>query len=39
MNTSLAQETHAARERAFSMPLEEIDPSDSQLFVDDTVGH
>ena len=29
----------AARERAFSMPLEEIDPSDSLLFADDTIGH
>ena len=29
----------AARERAFAMPLEEIDPSDPQLFFDDTVGH
>ncbi|MFN7642814.1 MAG: cytochrome P450 [Burkholderiales bacterium] len=29
----------AARERAFSMPLAEIDPSDSLLFADDTIGH
>jgi len=29
----------AARERAFSMPLEQIDPADPQLFADDTVGH
>jgi cytochrome P450 len=29
----------AARERAFSMLLEEIDPSDSLLFADDTIGH
>jgi cytochrome P450 len=29
----------AARERAFSMPLEQIDPSDSLLFADDTIGH
>jgi cytochrome P450 len=29
----------AARERAFSMPLEDIDPSDSLLFADDTIGH
>jgi len=29
----------AARARAFSMPLEEIDPSDSLLFADDTIGH
>jgi cytochrome P450 len=29
----------AAHERAFSMPLEEIDPSDSLLFADDTIGH
>jgi cytochrome P450 len=29
----------AARERAFSMPLEQIDPSDTLLFADDTIGH
>jgi len=29
----------AARERAFSLPLHEIDPADPNLFVDDTVGH
>ena len=29
----------AARERAFSMPLQDIDPSDTTLFADDTVGH
>jgi cytochrome P450 len=29
----------AARERAFSMPLAEINPADAQLFANDTVGH
>ncbi len=29
----------AARERAFSMPLEQIDPSDTLLFAEDTIGH
>jgi len=29
----------AARERAFSMPLDEINPADAQLFANDTVGH
>ncbi|MFM1990823.1 MAG: hypothetical protein RJA99_3780 [Pseudomonadota bacterium] len=37
--TTTAEIQAAARERAFSMPLEEIDPSDSLLFADDTVGH
>jgi cytochrome P450 len=29
----------AARERAFSLPIEEIDPANPRLFADDTVGH
>ncbi|MFZ4758500.1 MAG: cytochrome P450, partial [Burkholderiaceae bacterium] len=29
----------AARERAFSLPLDEINPADPMLFADDTVGH
>ena len=29
----------AARQAAQSLPLDQIDPSDAQLFVDDTVGH
>lgn len=29
----------AARERAFSMPIDQIDPSNPELFADDTVGH
>jgi cytochrome P450 len=29
----------AARERAFSMPVEQIDPANPHLFADDTVGH
>jgi cytochrome P450 len=37
--TSPAEIQAAARERAFSMPLDEIDPSDSLLFADDTIGH
>jgi cytochrome P450 len=37
--TSPAEIQAAARERAFSMPLDQIDPSDSLLFADDTVGH
>ncbi|MEI7443866.1 MAG: cytochrome P450, partial [Burkholderiales bacterium] len=37
--TTHAEIQAAARDRAFSMPLEEIDPSDSLLFADDTVGH
>ena len=40
MNTTAAQTANqTARTRAFSLPLEEIDPSEPQLFVDDTVGH
>ena len=39
MTTPTAAIQAAARERAASMPLEEIDPSDPRLFVDDTVGH
>jgi cytochrome P450 len=31
--------TAAARERVLSMPLEQLDPSDPQGFVEDTVGH
>jgi cytochrome P450 len=38
MNTA-AQIQAAARERAFAMPLEEIDPGDPELFLHDTVGH
>ena len=38
MNTA-AEIQAAARERAFAMPLEQIDPSDPELFLDDTVGH
>jgi cytochrome P450 len=37
--TTTADIQAAARERAFSMPLDQIDPSDSLLFADDTVGH
>ncbi|RPH46854.1 MAG: cytochrome P450 [Burkholderiales bacterium] len=37
--TTTAEIQAAARDRAFSMPLDEIDPSDSLLFADDTVGH
>jgi len=37
--TTTAEIQAAARERAFSMPLDEIDPSDSLLFADDTIGH
>jgi cytochrome P450 len=29
----------AARQRAFSIPLDQIDPSNPELFADDTVGH
>jgi len=29
----------AARERAFSLPIDQVDPADPQLFFDDTVGH
>jgi cytochrome P450 len=29
----------SARERAFSMPIEQIDPANPLLFADDTVGH
>ena len=29
----------AARERAFSLPIEQVDPSDPQLFADDTMHH
>ena len=29
----------AARDRAFSLPLDQIDPSDLNLFEQDTVGH
>ena len=41
MNVHSAQNlaANAARDTAFSMPLDQIDPSDAQLFVDDTVGH
>ena len=41
MNAHSAQNlaANAARDKAFSMPLDQIDPSDAQLFVDDTVGH
>ena len=41
MNAHSAQDLAAkiAREKAFSLPLDQIDPSDAQLFVDDTVGH
>ena len=34
-----AAEQALARERAFSLPLEQIDPSESSLFERDTVGH
>jgi cytochrome P450 len=39
MNARLQSIDAAARERAFSMPLEQIDPSDPELFENDTVGH
>ncbi len=29
----------SARERAFSLPLDQIDPADPELFADDTIGH
>jgi cytochrome P450 len=29
----------AARDKAWSLPLDAIDPADAQFFVDDTVGH
>lgn len=29
----------AARERAFSLPIDQVDPSEPQLFADDTVHH
>jgi len=34
-----ASVAEAARARIQAMPLEQIDPSDTQYFVDDTVGH
>ena len=37
--TTTADVQSAARERAFSMPLQDIDPADPRLFADDTVGH
>jgi cytochrome P450 len=37
--TTTAEIQAAARERAFSMPLDEINPADAQLFANDTVGH
>ena len=37
--TTTADIQAAAREHAFSMPLDQIDPSDSLLFADDTIGH
>ena len=41
MHTSPASEalSAAARNTAQTMPLDQIDPSNAQLFVDDTVGH
>ncbi len=41
MHTSTASEAlaAAARHTAQTMPLDQIDPSNAQLFVDDTVGH
>ena len=36
---SLATTAAAAREAAFSMPLDQIDPANPQYFVDDTVEH
>ena len=39
MTAATAEYQSAARERAFSMPIEQIDPSDPRLHADDTVGH
>ncbi len=39
MTTTHAERQAAARERAFSLPLDEVDPSDPRLFASDTVGH
>ena len=37
--SSVAAANAAARERAFSLPLDQLDPSDAALFETDTVGH
>ena len=36
---TLSDTASAARAAAFAMPLDQLDPSDPQLFEDDTVGH
>jgi len=37
--TASTSPSPSARERAFALPLDQVDPADPQLFVDDTVGH
>ena len=39
MTIHTAEIQATARERAFSMPIEQIDPSNPELFFDDTVNH
>ena len=39
MTTASTQSDQAARIAAATLPLDQIDPSDPQFFVDDTVGH
>ncbi|MFN0164481.1 MAG: cytochrome P450 [Burkholderiales bacterium] len=37
--TTATQTSTDARQRAYSLPLESLDPSDPALFVDDSIGH
>ena len=37
--SALTATASAARAALFAMPLDQVDPSDPQLFLDDTVGH
>jgi len=37
--TAASSPSPDARERAFSLPIDQVDPADPQYFVDDTVGH
>lgn len=39
MTRNYAEVQAAARERAFSMPIEQIDPSNAAYFFDDTIDH